>query len=109
MPIIFIPVNIYWESGNLLVQMINRPFINPRIYSVIVTQRTSSLHSLELKDIYTLDHVLSTIDKMNDLSVRLDNYLTYVELQEKDIILFKSNPINKLSQDKGCWFKRYSG
>ena len=101
MPIIFIPVNIYWESGNLLVQMINRPFINPRIYSVIVTQRTSSLHSLELKDIYTLDYVLSTIDKMNDLSVRLDNYLTYVELQEKDIILFKSNPINKLSQDKG--------
>lgn len=100
MPIIFIPVNLYWENGNLLVQMINRPFLNPRIFSVVVFQRSSSLHSIELKDIYSLDYALSVIDKMNDLSVRLDNYLTYVEVKDRDIILFKGNPISKISQDK---------
>ena len=100
MPIIFIPIKMYWENGNLLVQMINRPFINPRIFSVVITQRTSALHVAELKDIYSLDYVLSVIDKMNDLSVRLDNYLTYVEVKDRDIILFKGNSINRLSQDR---------
>ena len=106
MPIIFIPINMYWENGNLLVQMINRPFINTRIFSVIVAQKTSFLHSIELKDIYSLDYVLSNIDKMNDLSVRIDNYLTYVELKDRDIILFKGNPITRLSQEKG--YHRFS-
>ena len=101
MPIIFIPINMYWENGNLLVQMVSRPFINPRIFSVIIVQRSSSLHTTELKDIYSLDYVLSVINKMNDLSVRLDNYLTYVEIKDRDIILFKGNPINRVSQDRG--------
>lgn len=101
MPIIFIPINMYWENGNLLVQMINRPFVNSRLFSVIVAQKTSFLHTIELKDIYSLDYVLSNIDKMNDLSVRIDNFLTYVELKDSDIILFKGNPITRLSQEKG--------
>ena len=99
MPVIFIPINMYWENGNLLVQMVNHPMINPRI-STVITQKNISYHNIELKEIYSLDYVLSQIDKINGLSIRLDNYLTYVEVQDRDIILFKSNPTIKSSQDK---------
>ena len=99
MPVIFIPINMYWENGNLLVQMTSRPVINPRI-TTVTPQKFSVQHNLELKDIYSLDYVLSQLDKINDLSVRLDNYLTYVEIKDRDIILFKSNPITKGSVDK---------
>ena len=99
MPIIFIPIKMYWESGNLLVQMVSHPIINPRINSV-TSHKIAIQHSTELKDIYSLDYVLSQLDKIPDLSVRLDNYLTYIEVKDSDIILFKSNPINKTSYDK---------
>lgn len=97
MPIILIPIQLFLENGDILVQMVSKPFINPQMYSVIVGQKITAIQSVDFKDIYALDNTLSYIDKLNDVSVRLDNYLTYVEVKEKDIILsYKTNTNAKI-------------
>ena len=87
MPIILIPVSIYFENEDILIQMTSLPMENPLIYSVINNSKIFFLQTQSFKDIYSLDDTLSTIDKMSGFSVRLDNYLTYAQMKEKDIIL----------------------
>lgn len=97
MPIILIPISIYFENEDILVQMTSQPMENPMIYSVINNPKIFFLQTYSYKDIYALDDALTTIDKMSDVSVRLDNYLTYGQIKEKDIILTYKNPLIKSS------------
>ena len=97
MPIILIPVSLYFENEDILVQMTSQPIENPLIYSVVNNPKIFFLQTHQFKDIYSLDAALSAIDKINDVSVRLDNYLTYGQIKEKDIILSYKNSTNKIS------------
>lgn len=101
MPIILIPVSIYFENDDVLVQMTSMPIENPLLYSVINNSKIFFLQTHSFKDIYSLDDALTTIDKINDVSVRLDNYLTYGQLKEKDIILsFKNTNKSNIFNDR---------
>lgn len=95
MPIILIPISIYFENEDILVQMTSSPMENPLIYSVINNSKIFFLQTHSFKDIYSLDDILVTIDKIGDCSVRLDNYLTYGQIKEKDIILSYKSPSNR--------------
>lgn len=95
MPIILIPVSIYYENDDILVQMISSPFENPMIYTVISNSKIFFLQTYAYKDIYSLDFILTTINEMPGVSVRLDNYLTYGQVKDKDIILSYKNSSKK--------------
>lgn len=87
-PIIFIPITMFYECENTFIKMISRPFENPALYTLI--QNSSKLLFLQnetYSDIYSLDRTIHNLEKTFPKSVRIDNYLTFVEMKKSEIIL----------------------
>ena len=87
-PIIFIPITMFFEYQNTYIKMISRPFENPALYTII--QNSNKLQFLQNEtytDIYSLDRTIHNLEKTFPNSVRIDNYLTFVEMKKSEIIL----------------------
>ncbi len=87
MPIVLLPINIYFEREDIYCQMIGNPVINEYISNVSVNVKFNQLQSINIKSIMDLDNVLYQLDKINNIEVKLENFLTYATIKGKDIVL----------------------
>lgn len=87
-PVILIPVYLYFEGGKFFVRMASRPFENPAIYNIYKKEsKLQIIQSEKFNDIYSLDNIIFNLERTIPNSVRLDNYLTFVEKKSEDVII----------------------
>lgn len=95
-PIIFIPINMYYENGNTYIKMTSRPFENPAIYDIFKKlNKLQFIQNENFHDIYSLDNIIFNFEKVNKGSTRLDNFLTFVERKKEDIIIYNKKKFDE--------------
>lgn len=87
MPVFLLPVELYFENGEFLLELTSKPFENPLIYNTFGEQyKLNFMQTKNYNDIYSLDSVLFALKKMPGLEVKLENYLTFANRKKKSII-----------------------
>ena len=85
-PIILIPVKLFFEQDEILIQKLASSIINP-----FVTRRLSSIGveglTLEEDTIYAIDNFCLSLTKYGMLSLELENYLTFGEVTYRDYMI----------------------
>lgn len=82
-PMVLIPVIMYFEEESVYFQMVSRPFINPFIESD--NMEKIGYFQERLDSIYSIDRFILSLTKNNVKSIRLENYLTFVNLSYQEI------------------------
>lgn len=104
-PIVLIPINLYFENGNIFVQKISRVIENSiiikKLTNLLTTEQRKVFHIGDKFDnIYSIDKYLFAIDKIEGINVKLENYITIAQLKESDIKIDHSKfPFTKDIED----------
>lgn len=83
-PIILIPVKMYFEDDTILFQMINKPMINSHINIENVDKKLSFTND-KLDSIYNMDKFIMSFLNNHTNNIRSESYLTIINLEEPDI------------------------
>lgn len=83
-PIILIPVKMYFEDDTILFQMINKPMINNYI-NVENTDKKLIYTNDKLDTIYNMDKYIMSFLNNHTNNIRSESYLTIINLEEPDI------------------------
>lgn len=86
-PIVLIPVNIYFEDENIFFQETGKPEINPNLPSLFTSLKLPVITTDKLDSYAAIDKYCLQINNVTSLKVTLENYLTYVLINEKEIKL----------------------
>lgn len=85
-PIILIPINLYIENDKIFVQQISRPVENPILISFLAQIKNIMVSIPEkLDNLYTIDKFCMGFERHGELNLKLENYLTFAYLREKEI------------------------
>lgn len=83
-PIILIPVKMYFEDDTILFQMINKPMINNYINVENVDKKLTYTND-KLDTIYNMDKYIMSFLNNHTNNIRSESYLTIINLEEPDI------------------------
>lgn len=92
-PIILIPITMFYENNKTYVRMISRPFENPALTNIFeshekIRNKMQITQTEPLIDIYALDRITHMFEKAEEGILRLDSYLTFVEKKREEIIFY---------------------
>ena len=86
-PVFLLPIELYYENGEFLLELTSKPFENPLIYNIFGEQyKLNFIQTKNYNDVYSLDNVLFALKKMPGLEVKLENYMTFANRRKKNII-----------------------
>ena len=87
MPVFLLPISLYYENDEFLLQLTGKPFENPLIYTIFGEQnRLNFLANKNLNDIYTLDQSLLLLNKISSFGVKLESYLTFATRKKRNVL-----------------------
>lgn len=86
-PIILIPVKMYFENDTILFQMFSRPIINPYIKVDNNTTISEFDNTKVIDNLYDIDRYILGMLKNHTNNVRLENYLTVINIKQPEINL----------------------
>lgn len=86
-PIILIPVKMFFEEDNITFQMVSKPFPNPYLKTEKSEKKFDFSINDSLTNILNLDKYIMNLVKHHTNNVRLENYLTFVEVKNPEIQL----------------------
>lgn len=86
-PIILIPIKMYFEDDTIIFQMISKPFVNPMLKLNKTDKKVDYSNSEKFNNIYALDKYILGLVKQRNLSVRLENYITFVNTKHPELQL----------------------
>lgn len=103
-PIILIPITMFYENNKTYIRMISRPFENPALQTIFennpkMSNKLQLTQSEPLIDIYALDMVTHTLEKAEQGILRLDSYLTFVEKKREEIIFSNKKKFDEDNRD----------
>ena len=85
-PAILIPIKLYFEHNEVLLQKMATSFVNPHLAKLLSSRGIETL-VLEDDNIYGIDHFCIQLVKYEGLSLELENYLTFGEVANRDFII----------------------
>lgn len=86
-PIILIPVKLYFENDTILVQMISKPMINNHI-KLENNDKKVNITNEKLDTVYNMDRFIMSFLNNHTNNIRSESYLTIINLEEPDINLY---------------------
>ncbi len=83
-PIVLLPIKLYYEDGQLYIQLISRPIKNPFLLKIFNDNRNSDLIVDKLDTIYEIDKAMHELfSKIAQFELKLENYLTFAFVKKK--------------------------
>ncbi len=104
-PAVLIPVKLYYEQNDILIQKIATSFVNPYLLKVLSSRGIEGL-SLEEDTIYGIDHFCIQIVKIDGLGLEIENYLTFGEVANREFMI-DSNQFELNIEDDIFYDKMY--
>lgn len=86
-PIVLLPIKIYFEENQLYVQLISRPINNPFLLKIFNDSKNSDLSADKLDSIYEIDRFCMSFSKIEQFELKLENYLTFGFVKKKEILI----------------------
>lgn len=86
-PIILIPVKMHFDGDDITFQMVGKPFTNPYLKTERFEKRFDFYNNDKLMSILSLDKYIFNLVKHHTNNVRLENYLTFVEVKNPEVQL----------------------
>lgn len=86
-PIVLLPIKLYYEDGQLYIQLISRPIKNPFLLKIFNDNRNSDLIVDKLDTIYEIDKLCMSFSKIAQFELKLENYLTFAFVKKKETII----------------------
>jgi len=108
-PVVLIPIKLYFENDEIFIQMISRPIENPFLLKIFNDNNKNSEYTVErLDNIYDIDKLCMSFEKISEFELKLENYLTFGYLKRNEQIINSSSfqIENDLSDD--CFDTMYS-
>lgn len=88
MPILLLPIEIYFEEMEVFFQLMYRPIENPLIASTFTEFMKSNISLGEkFNSIYAMDEFCLSFNRASEFSVELENYLTFANLKKRDTLI----------------------
>lgn len=104
-PIVLLPIKIYFEEGQIYIQLISRPIKNPFLLKIFNDNKNYDLVVDKLDTIYEIDRLCMSFSKIAQFELKLENYLTFAFVKKKETII-NQNKFQMLPDNSNEYFDK---
>lgn len=105
-PIVLLPIKLYFEENQLYVQLVSKPINNPFLLKIFNDSKNSDLLADKLDTIYEIDRLCMSFSKIEQFELKLENYLTFGLVKKREILI-NQNKFQLLPDDSINYFDKF--